>query len=565
MKKNIYETVIDLLKSNSNYINKNNELLKSNIYTDLHNMKPELIEILFNNETVRETFFVKVQDKYIFDYQKFSKFVESKHFLPDSWTAFENYLGLSSDNKFINEDRDVVLSFPHKDCVLEGGQTKEDQKRKEILYNEIIAKDEISNLLSPKVFTNAKRYSQTGEEENIEFNDKDNLIIKGNNLIALHSLLERYKNRVKCIYIDVPYNTGSDSFGYNDNFNHSTWLVFMKNRLETAQRLLKDDGVICIQCDDNEQAYLKVLCDEIFRRDNFINCIVNQSAKSVFGQKAAHKEKTIIKVKDYVLIYKNTGNLSITPLYKKSEKYIYDSHDYVIPDLRTKEYMSTIDWFKNNYKDTFDKYELKITKNNINSLLLLDEHFKKEVFNKLLDIQFSSTKYDKDNELNDTEKKLLSNGKIINHNNLLLIKENGGKGTTRFLRSLRESCQKIDGELCKADILGDLWDNSAGYGNINAEGEVKLKDGKKPEMLINKILTMFTEKGDLVLDFFCGSGTTCAVAHKMGRQYIGTEQIDNQTELIKTRLNNVINGDQSGISQSVQWQGGGSFVYCELK
>nr|WP_308436020.1 site-specific DNA-methyltransferase [Mycoplasmopsis bovis] len=128
-------------------------------------------------------------------------------------------------------------------------------------------------MLSPKVLGSAKKYSKNGIEEINQFSENDNLIIKGNNLIALASLLKRYEGKVKCIYIDPPYNTGNDSFNYNDKFNHSSWLVFMKNRLELAKRLLRDDGVIFVQCDDNEQAYLKVLMDEIFEKNNHYGMI----------------------------------------------------------------------------------------------------------------------------------------------------------------------------------------------------------------------------------------------------------------------------------------------------
>ncbi|WAM03705.1 site-specific DNA-methyltransferase [Mycoplasmopsis cynos] len=158
--------------------------------------------------------------------------------------------------------------------MLEGGQDKDDQKRKEIFYNETIASDEINRMLAPKVFTNAKRYTKDGIEENITFNEDDNLIIKGNNLIALSSLLKRYEEKVKCIYIDPPYNTGSDSFGYNDSFNRSTWLTFMKNRLEFAKKLLSEDGAIYVQLDYHQVHYAKILMDSIFGEENFEREIV---------------------------------------------------------------------------------------------------------------------------------------------------------------------------------------------------------------------------------------------------------------------------------------------------
>lgn len=208
---------------------------------------------------------------------------------------------------------EVVLNFPFKDCILEGGQRKEDgldtyfeydekeqrytekkSKRREVFYNEVLAHDEIDSLFSPKAFCNAKRY-EPGKSSlckklnrDAELNKKrglsedtitDNLIIKGNNLLALHSLKEEFAGKVKLIYIDPPYNTGNDSFAYNDNFNHSSWLTFMKNRLEIARELLKENGAIFVQCDDNEQAYLKLLMDDVFGRENSISIIKEETRK----------------------------------------------------------------------------------------------------------------------------------------------------------------------------------------------------------------------------------------------------------------------------------------------
>lgn len=248
-------------------------------------------------------FFLDVNGVLVFDKQKFAWFLESKEFLPDSYTRYTNKIGLTHNGDFISKSNDVVLDFPYKDCVLQGGQDKDDQKRKEIFYNETIASDEVTKMLAPKVFTNAKRYTQEGVEENITFDDNDNLIIKGNNLIALSSLLKRYEGKVKCIYIDPPYNTGSDSFGYNDSFNHSTWLVFMKNRLEVAIKLLADNGVIFTHCDNNEQAYLKVLMDEVFGSNNFIETItvVNNPRGRDYGGIANMHEFVHVYAKNKVL------------------------------------------------------------------------------------------------------------------------------------------------------------------------------------------------------------------------------------------------------------------------
>ena len=302
--KNIFDTVAELLLTNDKYKTEDGKLLKAVVYSDVMSMSEDLLALLLSNEDVKETFFKNVKGTLVFDKQKFAWFMESKEFLPDSYTAYTNKIGLTHNGSFISQTNDVVLDFPYKDCVLEGGQDKDDQKRSEIFYNETIASDEISRMLAPKVFTNAKRYTAVGEkdllgnldpntinveeETGITFKSDDNLIIKGNNLIALASLLKRYEGKVKCIYIDPPYNTGSDSFNYNDNFNHSTWLTFMKNRLELARRLLREDGTIWISCDDHESHYLKVLTDDVFNRDNFIDEIVWQRAYAPINLSLIH-------------------------------------------------------------------------------------------------------------------------------------------------------------------------------------------------------------------------------------------------------------------------------------
>jgi len=230
----------------------------------------------------------------IFDKDKFIKFVSNKQFLPDSYTAFKNKIGLIDEKgEFISQKKEVVLSWPYKDCVLEGGMTKEDRKRDEIFWNEILAPDEISRLFDPKVFTNAKRIDAKGEHRFGGFRTdesgdiKDNLIIKGNNLLALHSLKKRFAGKVKLIYIDPPYNTGGEAniFTYNNSFNHSTWLTFMKNRLIIARELLSDEAVIFISLDDNEAHYCKILMDEIFKRENFIADICHKSRGSISNDK----------------------------------------------------------------------------------------------------------------------------------------------------------------------------------------------------------------------------------------------------------------------------------------
>lgn len=252
-----------------------NHLNKNKLSELARKYDPSLLKVLKSNDEVSSFFFSEVEDGvFIFKKDTFLQFLNNKEFLPDSFTAYKTKIGLATGDKYLSENQEVVLNFPYKDCVLEGGQTKDDAKRQEIFFNETLAPTEINRLLDDKVLTNFKRFDETGEHDVDELKDTDNLIIKGNNLIALHSLKKRFAGRVKLIYLDPPYNTGSDSFNYNDNFNHSTWLTFMKNRLEVARELLSDTGVLFIHIDENEQAYLKVLSDEIFSRENFLGDII---------------------------------------------------------------------------------------------------------------------------------------------------------------------------------------------------------------------------------------------------------------------------------------------------
>jgi len=264
-----------VLSSDERFVGENNEVIKTKVADAARANDGLLLKSLLNNELLRDSLFTKVDDIYVFDKNKFVWILESKEFLPDSYTLYKNKIGLvDSQNNLISQQQDVSLVWPYKDCVLEGGQTKEDQKRDEIFYNETLAPDQVNRLLAPKVLGNAKRYTADGVEEDVEFTSEDNLIIKGNNLLGLSSLLSKFEGQVQLIYIDPPFNTGSDSFQYNDRFNHSTWLTFMKNRLVLAKRLLKPNGSIFVHLDFNESHYAKVLMDEIFGKENFKNHII---------------------------------------------------------------------------------------------------------------------------------------------------------------------------------------------------------------------------------------------------------------------------------------------------
>ena len=275
---NLLEELIQLLTEDERLVSEG-KLLKNKVIELALNMDAGLIKLLLKNESIKRHFFAEIGGVLVFDKIKFQKFVSNKQFLADSYTAFKNKIGLVNENgDYLSESREVVLAWPYKDCVLECGQTKEDQKRDEIFWNETLAPDEIDRLLAPKVWTNFKRYDKDGEhalsgKEKIDFS-KENLIIKGNNLLALHSLSKRFAGKVKLIYIAPPYNpeSKSNTFCYNNSFNESTWLTFMRNRLEVAKTLLKNDGVLIVAIDENEHLQLGVLLKEIFKNYE-IHCI----------------------------------------------------------------------------------------------------------------------------------------------------------------------------------------------------------------------------------------------------------------------------------------------------
>ena len=300
----LFEILNQQLKKEPNFVTDNGEIKKWVVLNKAQNFDEELIGLLLDNADLKEKFFVKVKGSLVFNQNLFVQFLEQKNYLNDSYTQYKNKVGLTIDGKYLKQRNEVALVWPFKDCILEGGQSREEDKREEIFFNEILAQDEITQLLEPKVLTNAKRIETDTSTGSVQAKEKpldqfnrnkngaitDNLIIKGNNLLALHTLKKEFAGKVKLIYIDPPYNTGNDGFKYNDNFNHSTWLTFMKNRLEVAKKLLRDDGAIFVQCDDNEQAYLKVLMDDVFGRENFVinNVYKRRKTQANFKFGAAH-------------------------------------------------------------------------------------------------------------------------------------------------------------------------------------------------------------------------------------------------------------------------------------
>ena len=551
----------------------------------------EIINKLLQDNETKNHFFKNISGNYNFLFDKFERFINSE-LLDNSYTSFKNKIGLTVDNKFIKDSNDIVLNFPFKDCYLEGGQTKDEGKeeyfykdngeiksklreRKEIFFNEYIAYDEIDSLLSKKAFCNFKRYTKNGTEEVKSFDRdengiiKDNLIIKGNNLLALHSLYSEFKGKIKLIYIDPPYNTGNDTFSYNDNFNHSTWLVFMKDRLKIAKDLLREDGVIFVQCDDNEQAYLKVLMDEIFGRGNFVNTICWQKKNS-----PQNDAKWLSDNHDFILIYARDKENWLPNLLPRTEamnaRYKNPDNDprgdWMSGDLSVKTYSANYD-----YPITTPSGRV------IYPPTSRSWRTSKENFEKLkADNRIWFGKYGNNTP---TIKRFLNEVKDgLTVLTLWLSSDVGtnlaGKNEIKalFTPSLRESEMK---EAIHNESI-DCYEFNKSNSICNEVSE-KLHDlspknkpntslfaTPKPEALLKRIIEISTNENDLIMDFFAGSGTTLAVAHKMKRQYIGIEQIESHFDILIERLKKVIEGEQGGISKTVNWKGGGEFIRCDI-
>jgi adenine-specific DNA-methyltransferase len=576
----LYTTLEQQLKKEPNFVTDNGELKKWVVLNKAQNFDEELIALLLQEPTLKEKFFKEIAGVTVFNQNLFVQFLEQKNYLNDSYTQYKNKVGLTIDGKYLKQRNEVALVWPFKDCILEGGQSREEDKREEIFFNEILAQDEITQLLEPKVLTNAKRIDKDGEKpldqfnRDADFNRKrglpedtitDNLIIKGNNLLALHSLKKEFAGKVKLIYIDPPYNTGSDSFKYNDTFTESTWLTFMHNRLKVAHSLLDKSGVLLVQINDHNQTYLKILLDEVFKKENFIN-IISIRTKSPSGFKTVNLG--LFETAEYILMYgKSKNDFKYNPQYVDSgydENYTgyisnitEDPESWIIDDIRKiicREEGIDPDTTHQPYSKVKEKIGEGLYIQKLSDFALANA---KSVF------RLTAIGDDAGKETLDAKKKSKKNPEKV----LVVERE---QNDSRYILNGQEiafyskKIKEIDGKKIPTTILTNIWSDIA-YEGIASEGGVTLKKGKKPEKLLRRIIEMTTNENDLVLDYHLGSGTTCAVAHKLKRQYIGLEQLDyGENDSVK-RLNNVINGDSTGISKSVNWQGGGSFIYLELK
>lgn len=538
---NLYNDLKELLAQDERFLT-DGKLLKNTIVEKALQLDPSLIEILLTHERLKQHFFETVGSVTVFDKIKFQRFVMNKLFLPDSYTNYKNKIGLitTEDRDYLTESNEVVLAWPYKDCLLEGGQKKDDDRRNEIFWNETLAADQIDRLLSPKIFTNFKQYSANGQQTPTSIDPQtDNLLIKGNNLLVLHSLLHTYRGKVKLIYIDPPYNTGNDSFNYNDSFNHSTWLTFMKNRLEVAKQLLSEEGVIFVQCDDNEHAYLKVLMDQVFKSGKF------QADITVIVKPEGRNYGNIAKTHESILAYTTSPFTELNEIGDENYRFPYiDTYGgYDMKDLTN----GNTSFHKGNRPNLYYPIYAQLNECDGNDFYRISLQSGENNFEILpkksgnIQLVWRWGKDKVNNELQNVFAKKLNNG------------------TWSVFQKTRKATSKPK----------SFWNEKMFYtakGNQQASNlfDEKVFSNPKPEHLIARIIEIATNSNDLVLDFFVGSGTTAAVAHKMGRRFIGIEQMDYVENITTERLKKVVAGEQGGISKSVNWQGGGSFLYCEL-
>jgi len=546
------QIIIDVLKSDDRLWNEDKTDLNQTLLLDLvENIDEKLIELLLQEKELRDKFFVKIKDVYVFKTNDFRFFIEENK-VDNSYTQYKNRIGLTDGKRFLKDTNDVVLNWPYKDCVLEGGQSTEEgldtyfeysektksyeekqAKRKEIFFNSVLAHDEIDRLFDHKALTNWKRFTKDGEQEVGEIKrDEDgtireNLIIKGNNLLALHSLKKQFAGKVKLIYIDPPYNTGNDEFKYNDNFNHSTWLTFMKNRLEIARELLRDDGVIFVQCDDNEQAYLKVLMDEVFGRENSESVIWKKIDPKYDKNTNAKIVKRTKRIHEYIHIgFKNKNSTEFGKIKKLPNwKNEYNNIDN---DPRGN-YKQGIISFEEGHKkeDKTSEYYYTIT---LPSGREMTRHFfvLKDEFEELL----------KDNRIY-----FPKNGDGVP---ALKIFENEKKDF--FFETILEGVGSLNS--AKKEIA-ELYNCK--------EDEIPF-DTPKPALLLQEIFRAVTNKDDIVLDFHAGSGTTAHAILELNkeddgnRKFIMIEQMDYINTVTCPRVQKVM--EKENID--------GSFIYFEL-
>ena len=540
----LFDTLQALLRQDSRFFAEDGTLLRNAVCEAAEKLDPALLRLLLSHPDTRARFFTEAAGVLVFDKARFLWTVTSREFLPDSYTRFQNRIGLADRaGHLLSASGDTVLSFPFKDCVLEGGQTREDQRRGEVFYNETLAPQEIDQLLSPKVLFHPRRCTAAGEQPVTELLPEDNLLIQGNNLLVLSSLRRRYAGRIRMAYWDVPYNTGSDSFGYNDRFSRSTWLVFLKNRVEQTLPLLAEDGVLLIQCSFHQQAYLQVLLDELVG-----NHVMTFHVLVRHPDRTLATDKAFNDVIEYVLVYAKSPRFQMPRMVR--EKAV-DDYCWTVEMLAPGEPVSLggrrarvlrPDQYRL-VKRPADKTQFKVVsvRGSIREKTSSGRFYVKYL--QPLEGQYPPRTLFQVEGIGDDA-----------YSYRYFYLPPAGRKNGAYLQGMPTSRRPYP----------NFLDFVQAYNSVNREGTVSFRNGKKPEALIAYLMEIFTRPGDWVLDAFAGSGTTAAVALKLGRHFLCIEQMDYAETLTKERICGVLRGEENDVLPESGWRGGSSFLYCQL-
>ena len=541
-----YESLHKALKKDTRLIDEEGDIIRNAVIDKALKYDEQLLSMLLADKSFKDTFFRKVGDSVVFLHNVFIDYIQDKNFLIDSYTKYKNKIGLTIDGKYLNERGEVSLVWPFKDCVLEGGQSKEEQKRKEIFFNEVLAKDEIDRLFEPKVLTGLKRYTKEGEEKVAEINRdesgtiRENLIIKGNNLLALHSLKKEFAGKVKLIYIDPPYNTGGseETFTYNNNFNHSTWLTFMSNRLVAAKYFLREDGFIAITIDHVELFYLGALCDEVFGSSNRIGIVT-----IVHKPEGRNQEKFFGTSNEFMLVYaKNKDRAHFEKVILDDE--LKERFEYSDEKGRYR--------LKNFIRLSDGKYSLRENKPHFYYPIYVSHDFK----------YFSLTK-DKDcfEVFPITEQGIERTWKTTKET--FIDRANNGDIVAKQKEGRIELYEKLrEDQVIKTHWIKKNY-HAYHFGTKLLEETIGRKAFSFPKSLyaVIDVLKLMTSGQDIILDFFAGSGTIAHAVFELNkedkgkRQFILIEQLDEHIEICLDRTNHVLKNQPLKMS----------YIYSELK
>ena len=484
-----------------------------------------LLDLLTSDKEISKHFFKKSNNYLIFDKIKFQKFVLNKDFLPDNYTQFQINIGLATDDYYIKDDDRVVLNWPYKDCLLEGGQDSEDSKRSEVFWNEILAPNEITRLLKPKALTKIEKLGhEVDKATKIDLADNNNLIIKGNNLLALHTLKSRYGAKVDVIYIDPPYyfdeTKGSDTFSYNSNFKLSTWLTFMKNRLEIARKLLSKKGVLFFSTNDEGVYHLKLICDEIFGTDKYITNFIWKKRAG-----GGNDSEGVAMDHEYILCYGNIEGLKKLEFNEEQlKKYKYQDSKFA----------------------THGPYSLK----NLHDSSLQDS----KGLHHDIECPDGSILLGKDYQWK-CNKETFEERKADDR--IVFTQDKNGKWRVEYKIYLYENKGQLiydeNGKIIHKGIIPNaLLENVASNSDGTKDLKILFPETKKvfsypkPVKLIKHLLKIVDNKNAIVLDFFAGSGTTAHATLELNkddggrRLFVLVEQLDYVTTLTAERVKRAI-------------------------